>query len=123
MDGQREERKREPADVKMEKKYLHLLLSTMPNTILFYEKLLKINLKTLVKNKYFLSLRILSCHYVEKFEKKTSCITLIHRHILMYSPFSFLHSGGSVCLATLEVQVCIAEPHCVWGFPHLANKE
>ena len=37
MDGQREERKREPADVKMEKKYLHLLLSTMPNTILFYE--------------------------------------------------------------------------------------
>ena len=63
----------------------------------------------MIIDKYFSSARNLSCHYVEKktvlfklktqFKKKPP---VLHRQILMFCACSFLHSGGSVCLANME---------------------
>ena len=55
MDGQMEARKREPADMqteKVEKRFEHLRLSTVPSTILFYENYKKKNYETLVKKTF-----------------------------------------------------------------------
>ena len=64
----------------------------------------------MIIDEYFSSLRNLSCHCVEKFEKNLLFLNfkhkfkkppVFHRHIMMYCACSLLLSGGSVCLANL----------------------